>query len=58
MEHYLQLTHHCRLPNDDSDHDVLIYVPIDHIVYIVMIFHDDMIWLCVHFHHNKNMNHS
>ncbi len=57
MEHHLQLTHHCGLPNDDSDHDGLIYVPIDHIVYIAMVFHDDTIWLCVHFHHNKNMNH-
>ncbi len=43
MEHHLLLTHHCHLPNDDSDHDVLIYVPIDHIDYIVMVFHDDMI---------------
>ncbi len=36
------MEHHCRLPNDDCDHDILTYVPIDHIFYIVMIFHDDM----------------
>ncbi len=38
MDHHLQLTHHFRLPNDDNDHDVLPYVHIDHIMYIVMVF--------------------
>ncbi len=58
MEHHLWLIRHCHLPNDDSNHAVLIYVPIDQIVYIVMIFHDDMIWLYVHYHYNRNMSHS
>ncbi len=53
MEHHFWLTHHYRLPNDGSDHDVLTYVPIDHIIYIVIVFHDDMIWLYVQSHHSR-----